>query len=152
MKIEFFVPGIPRPGGSKRAFPFKRKDGKLGVAVSDDNKKVKEWRSDVVNACQKVFEGPLWMGPLKFEVIFVMPYRHGDFGTGKNAGVLKESAPFYCTTKPDSLKLRRSTEDALKGILYVDDSQIVIGHDEKVYGLQPGARITVERMGEDGTN
>lgn len=147
MKIEFWVPGIPRPGGSKRAFPIRKKDGtfiKMGVA--DANPKVKEWRSDVINACQKVFSGPPLMGPLKFEVIFVLPYRMKDFKTGRNAWMLKDCAPKYCMTKPDGLKLRRSTEDALTGILYRDDAQIVDGHDKKIYGFKPGAMILVEGL------
>lgn len=149
MKVEFWVPGIPRPGGSKRAFPIRKKDGTfVKMGVTDANPHVKEWRSDIINACQKVFSGPPLMGPLRFEVTFVMPHRKQDFKTGKNAGVLKDSTPKYCTTRPDNLKLRRSTEDALTGILYGDDAQIVDGHDKKIYGLEPGAMILVEQLKE----
>ena len=43
MRLSFTVPGIPQSAGSKRAFPFKRKDGK--------GKTVLAWaRSDWIRA------------------------------------------------------------------------------------------------------
>ena len=45
--IQFTVPGIAQTAGSKRAFPFRRKDGRLGVAVSDDNRRSKDWKAAV---------------------------------------------------------------------------------------------------------
>ena len=44
--IRFYVIGIPRPGGSKRAFPYRGGDGKLHVRVSDmGGDKTKNWRN-----------------------------------------------------------------------------------------------------------
>ena len=47
MTVSFLVPGIPQPGGSKRAFAFRRANGKLGVRVTDDAKGNKPWRAVV---------------------------------------------------------------------------------------------------------
>jgi Holliday junction resolvase RusA-like endonuclease len=50
---------------------------------------------------------------------------------------------------PDTTKLVRSTEDALKGICWRDDSQVVYQVASKEYAARggiPGADIKIERM------
>ncbi len=139
--IAFWVPGIPRPGGSKRAFYNPR----LGRAmIVDACSKNKEWRAAVAWAAKEVFSGTPLRCPLRvsFKFEFTRPASH--FGTGKNSGYVRDSAPSYKTTKPDVTKLVRSTEDALTGILWVDDSQIVNQTAWKRYGDRNGCQIEVE--------
>jgi len=140
--IRFFVPGIPAPGGSKRAF-INRKTGR--PIVTDDCKRNKDWRTMVGWAGTEQFKAPL-AGPLRVEFHFVMPRPKDHFGKGKNAGKLKPSAPQYHTSRPDATKLIRSTEDALTGIAWRDDAQIAHQVGDKVYGDKPGAWIMVEAM------
>ena len=142
MIIDFFVPGIPKPGGSKT--PFRTKYGK--IVMVDACKKSPDWKMAVVNACQKVFDGVLFMGPLRVDFVFYMPRPKGHFKTGRNAGGLKGTAPLHPDVRPDRTKLLRCTEDALKGVLWKDDSQVVAGRVEKRYGDPPGARIVVTRL------
>lgn len=150
--IKLFVPGLPQSRGSKRAFPFKRKNGKLGVAVSDNNPKSRDWMavvSDAINqelirrivACKFPLSGPIGL-----RLTFVMPRPKAHYGTGKNAGVLKLTSPKYHTSKPDRGKLARAVEDALTLIAYVDDSQVCCGPIEKVYGDRPGVEIELTPM------
>ncbi len=157
MIIDFWVPGVPAPGGSKSAFPLhtgKYKTNKKGqaqeiirVIVSDaGGKRTKDWRTSVREACRSVFASVPLMCPVKMSVVFYMPYRKGDFGTGKKKGVLKANAPKFVVTKPDCLKLIRSTEDSLTNLLWVDDSQVVQIQAVKMYSLRPGAQIRVETM------
>jgi Holliday junction resolvase RusA-like endonuclease len=82
-------------------------------------------------------------GPLRVRFDFVFPRPKGHFGSGKNATVLKRNAPQYPVVKPDATKVIRSTEDALKGILWRDDSQIVTQAATKRYGTQAGCLIRV---------
>jgi Holliday junction resolvase RusA-like endonuclease len=157
MKIEFFVQGIPATAGSKKAFPIRtgrfKPNSKTGapqevirVVVTDSSgQKGKSWRESVRSACSEVFQGAPMTGPLNVSMCFFMPYRKGDYGTGRNAGQLKENAPKYVVTKPDGLKLARGTEDALTGVLWVDDSQVVGLIVKKLYSERPGALIKVER-------
>lgn len=137
-EIDFWVPGIPQPGGSKQGFY----NPKLGrVIISDANeKKVKPWRAAVSQVASESISTML-EGPLRMRMDFVFPRPKGHFGSGKNAGVLKRSAPAFPAVKPDATKLLRSTEDALKGILWKDDSQIVTQAATKRYGEQAGCRI-----------
>ena len=132
--IAFEIFGEPRPAGSKRAFPFRRKDGSLGVRVTHDNPHAQNWMAAVAQAARKTYHGPLLTGAVALEITFYRPRPAGHFGSGRNAGQLKPSAPRFPTTKPDNTKLRRAIEDAMSGVIYRDDSQIVDGNDQKRYG------------------
>jgi len=59
---------------------------------------------------------------MKLGFYFVRPKSH--FGTGKNAGRLKESAPMFHNKKPDLDNLVKFVVDSLNGIFYEDDRQI----------------------------
>lgn len=95
-------------------------------------------------ACEK-FIKPL-SGPIKLHIIFYLPRPQSHYRTGKNSEVLKENAPLWHEKRPDGLKLRRSVEDALTGIAWIDDSQIAVGTEEKRYGERIGAEIRIEAM------
>jgi Holliday junction resolvase RusA-like endonuclease len=52
------------------------------------------------------------------------------------------------TVKPDYDKLARSTTDAMTGILWVDDAQVVDAELHKIYGAPAHVQITVELLEE----
>lgn len=153
MKIQFTVIGHPEPAGSKRAFPFKRKDGRIGVAVSDANPRAKDWKNAVASVAagemaklQLPLDKPLLDGPLMVSFIFHVMRPQGHWGTGKKASVLKASAPARPTTRPDVLKLARGCEDSLSGVVWTDDSQIVAEYIEKRYSTPERVEIVVETL------
>lgn len=143
----FFVPGIPRPGGSKNAVPYNDKAGRARVRVFDACKKNKSWRETVAAYARKEFPGmkPL-TGTLEVTMVFCMPRPKSHYRMGEFASLVKSSAPFYHTKKPDVTKLCRSTEDALTGILWVDDAQIAKQVNIKIYDDEPGVTIEVKRL------
>lgn len=63
-EINFAVYGQQRPAGSKRAFPFKKADGRLGVRVTHDNTNTKNWMAAVAEAAHAAYSGPLLYGPV----------------------------------------------------------------------------------------
>lgn len=140
--VEFFAPGVPAPGGSKKAFLHKT-TGK--VIVLDDARRNKDWRAVVALAAQEAMAGrEPFSGPVELRVAFVLPRPKTHFHQGKRrAGHLRDDAPELHTIAPDTTKLLRSTEDALKGITWRDDSQVAMQSAMKVYGSRPGARIVV---------
>ncbi len=142
IETSFFVPGLPRPGGSKKGFvnPKTRR-----VVVMEDNEKSKDWRSIVAYSAHERHVSPM-NGPLELCITFFMPRPKGHFNS---KGSLKGSAPTYHTSKPDTTKLIRSTEDALKGICWNDDSQIATQFARKIYGSPIGAQITVRMLEND---
>lgn len=133
----FFVPGSPAPGGSKTAFVARRGDGSIVmrpgtnqpvVNMSDAGGKAnKEWRKAVAAYGRVAMAGRKpEPGPCKVEFIFFLARpKSTHFRSGKFSDQLREDAPVYHTKAPDALKYARSTEDALTGIVWNDDSQTV---------------------------
>lgn len=135
-RLEFFVAGKPQPGGSKRVFMNKATGAPI---VTDAAVKNKDWRLCVREDAMKAYtQAPTAMA-LQLEVTFYVLRPRGHYG----AKGLKPSAPKYPAIRPDCTKLLRSTEDALSGILWRDDAQIVLQIVRKVYGDRTGALIIV---------
>lgn len=97
------------------------------VNVIDDNEtKLKPWREAVAWAAGQAYTGePIDGVPLVVAFEFIKPRPKSHYGTGRNAEVLKDSAPSAPIVKPDALKLARAIEDALIGKVWLDDSLIV---------------------------
>jgi Holliday junction resolvase RusA-like endonuclease len=142
-RIEVWVPGIPAPGGSKRAFRHAT-TGK--IVVMDDAKGNKPWRDRVASfALEARGAGvPPFDVPLSVSFHFVFPRPRGHYGTGRNVGRLRSSAPRWPAGRPDTTKLIRAAEDACIGILWSDDALIVDQQASKTYGDEPGLVLTVE--------
>jgi Holliday junction resolvase RusA-like endonuclease len=120
--ITFFIPGLPAPGGSKRFVGHSKTTGRA-ILIDAAGQRNKDWKNNVAWNAQKAMEGrELEMGPLSVTMTFFMPRPKAHFRAN---GAVKESAPKYPTTKPDTLKLTRSTEDAMTGIVWHDDAQTV---------------------------
>jgi Holliday junction resolvase RusA-like endonuclease len=129
--IEFTVLGQPQPRGSKQAVlipkrggGFIEKNGRPIVATKDDNPRSRDWMNSVRCAARSAYQGDLIRGPVSVHVAFFLPRPKCHFGTGRNATSLKGSAPEHHAQKPDCDKLLRGTLDALKGVVWVDDSQV----------------------------
>jgi Holliday junction resolvase RusA-like endonuclease len=143
MTIELFVPGIPKPGGSKRAF-FTPKTRKAVVVDACD--KNRDWRAAVAATAHEAMKGKeLLRGPLDVGFHFYMPRPKGHY----NKHGVKESAPRWHSTRPDATKLVRSTEDALTGIVWLDDAQVAIQRATKSYSMTPGAGVVITEIKED---
>ena len=141
-RIRFTVPGRPRPAGSKRAFV----QGDRAIVV-DANPEARDWKALVADFASQEMNGrPLLSGPLRawFTFYFIRPKSH--YGTGRNADKLKSSAPSHPTGPPDALKLSRGTEDAMQGVVYRNDSQIVSECLYKEYGPSAQACIHLEEI------
>lgn len=143
MKYSFFVPGIPAPGGSKRFVGFGKKTGRA-ILVDSAGEKNKNWRSIVgvvaAKHCKEMLSGPL---SVRFDFKMPRPKAHYNI----RGAVLKPNAPIYHTIRPDALKLARSTEDALTGIAWHDDSQTSDLTITKGYtNSQAGCHVTIETL------
>ena len=143
----FFVPGIGRTAGSKSA--FKDKNGK--VQLTHAGKYSKDWMDSVKWFALKEYgkRQVLLTCPIALKLTFFRQRPQGHYGTGRNIGQLKASAPRYPTPKPDLTKLTRAVEDAITGIVWKDDSQVVKQETEKLYcGPEDkiGVCITIERV------
>jgi Holliday junction resolvase RusA-like endonuclease len=141
--VEFTVLGRPQPAGSKRAFP--RKGG--GVIVTDDNPRAKSWQQEIRTvALDAMGDATPFVDPVEVFFRFVLTRPLGHFGSGRNAGSVRASAPVYPIVKPDVTKLIRAVEDAMTGIVFRDDAQIVNQRAYKTYGDPERVEVVVWKI------
>lgn len=144
-RLVFYVPGTPQTAGSKSAIPGA--NGGRPLVVESGNRAAKRaWRGDLRDAATRAMEAQGWEmtdAALTVTFLFVRRRPQSHYGTGRNAGVLKDSAPRYPTTRPDLLKVARAVEDALTSVVWVDDAQIVEESLRKAYGDSEGVHIAV---------
>jgi len=144
--VSFTVAGIAQPKGSTRPFGFIPRDGNgqplrdqrgrevVRTFTTSDNKSLKGWETNVRSAAQQQCGCVFFDGPVRVAVVFFLPR--------------PKSAPRRVThhlTRPDVDKLARGCLDALKGILWPDDSKVVDLIARKAFATtQPHARILVD--------
>lgn len=156
--LSLTVFGEPAPQGSKTGRAIYKGKGEARqftgkVAVQESSKKVKPWRGSVAAIAKaetaRIAAESGWLpidGPIIADMVFTRPkpQRFAANDQRRLHGMV--------TTTPDLSKLARSTEDALTGIVWTDDSRIVAYRRlDKVYEAaedadalqQPGAIIRV---------
>lgn len=156
--VEFVVHGKPEPRGSKQPFviykdrikkvPVRRQDGSIVVNMTDDNPRSKAWMTEVRYAAQKAMDaagepGAIGGTALDVDCTFFVRRPEGHYGTGRNVRLVKDSAPARPCVIPDIDKLARGTLDALTGIVWRDDQQVIHLTLDKRYAVPRGA-------GDDG--
>lgn len=135
MPLTFTVVGIPQAQGSARA--FMPKGGRFPV-VTSSNPKLRGWRHLVADAAGRAVADAgvaVMDGPVRVVAEFYLP-------RPKSLG--KKPAPHV--KSPDLDKLQRSVGDAMSGVVFRDDSQIVGWKVSKFYaavGEAPHAVIVV---------
>ena len=137
MTITFVAYGYPAPQGSKRHLG-------RGILV-ESSLHVKPWRQDVKHAALACVPHD-WDTTRPMAISIVFRFKRPATHIGKKG--VKPSAPEHNTSgrNGDLSKLVRSTEDALTGVTYDDDRQIVTMNVSKRYcvGDEPqGALITI---------
>ena len=119
------VYGQAVPAGSKRH--FLTKTGKVNT-VDASGASLAAWKADIRHAALEAMTDEDFAGrtkPLDLQLRFFIRRPKGHYGTGRNADKLRAGAPCYPVTKPDATKLLRAVEDALTGVIWMDDCQIV---------------------------
>lgn len=132
--ITFSVVGHAQPQGSMKAFNV---PGKRYPVVTSDNPSLKDWRQLVAFAAQRHAAG----GPLRGGVVVLL-----TFSLQRPKSLPKRVRQHL--KKPDIDKLARAVLDALTGILFVDDSEVVRLMVTKQYAAPqqaPGVLISIAR-------
>lgn len=135
--IAFTVFGIASGMGSKRAFVPR---GWKRPIITDSNRNLKSWQSLVADAASRaIAEHPDWKiidGGVRLSLSFFLPRPKS----------LKARVTAH-TKAPDTSKLVRATEDALTGVVFVDDAQVIELLAIKRYAdpsASPHVRVRVE--------
>lgn len=148
--VSFCVFGPVEPAGSKTA--WRSRDGHR-AGVRDANPQVRLNRADLARCGAEAMtlarRPGLVDGPLRLDIVIYRRRPKGHYGTGKNAARIRPGAPPFPTTKPDVNKQGRQVEDALTGVVWRDDAQIVEEHLQKRYGVER-VEITVSHAAAEG--
>ena len=118
--IRFIIP--VKPVGKARPRFTRRANGK---GIRSYNAQVTE-EGEILLHCMAIWgDRPPITGAFMIsgEFVFARPKSH--FGTGRNSGKLKPSAPAHHTSKPDVDNILKIILDALQGVIFADDSQCV---------------------------
>ena len=102
--IHTFIVGTPAPQGSKRHVG--------GGRLIESSAKVKPWRETIAAHLAALDADPI-DGPVHLTARFDLQRPQGHWGTGRNAGQLRATAPMLPGTKPDLDKLLRALCDAI---------------------------------------
>ena len=123
--------------------------------LTSTSKNLKEWRNLVAYQANSYITENSLVGfysnadPVRVvaRFYFARPKSHL-----KASGELRPKAPRFKQTRPDIDKLARAVLDALTGVFFEDDSQVVFLQVEKEYaelGEGPGVEISIEGTGTD---
>ena len=131
--IEFHVPGVPIPQGSMKAIQSPHQA--FPRIVHDNASELKGWR-DVVRAYARLHvAGHPWDGPVRIWVDFIFARPKSHIG---KTGLLACALPI---PTPDVDKLVRAFLDALTGVAFVDDRQVIQVDAAKYYGKSDDAKF-----------
>lgn len=146
--ISFFVPGFPKPQPRQKQRIIFPKGGGRPFAANYDPGDAEVWKREVRLAAADHVQNPVWTCPIDLELTFFFPRPAGHYGTGKNAGVLKETAPLRCQLY-DSDNLAKAVMDALQTVgMYRNDKQCDLSGVHRVYAEpgHTGCQITLVDM------
>lgn len=138
--ISFTAYGIPAPKGSMKAYMPK---GARFPVVIHDNKHTRPWALNIKWAAKQAAVGdiiPYPSEPMSLFIAFYMP---------RPKSIPKRVQQH--TRKPDADKLLRAALDALTGIIWKDDAQVVRICAEKKYtvGDMPRAEFRIMSVDEE---
>ncbi len=139
-KVSFVVYSRAAPQGSKTYLGQGR--------MKESSERVKPFRADVRRAAESVVLPPDWpmAAPMRvgFRFHFARPKSHFK----RNGVALSKSAPEEATSHGlgDLEKLARSVNDALSGVLFNDDRQVVEMHLAKAYDSEDLVIICAEPL------
>jgi crossover junction endodeoxyribonuclease RusA len=123
---QFTVYGLPVPQGSKKVI--------RGNVIEMADARLRTWRQDVAGAAKEAMVGQeAFTEPVDLRLMFFLPRPQSHFGTGRNAEKLRPSAPQAPAVHPDLDKLCRAILDAMTGICFRDDKQVVGLQASKLY-------------------
>jgi Holliday junction resolvase RusA-like endonuclease len=146
-QIAFTVDGVAVPAGSKKS--FQHPSTYKILTLDSSGERGREWRHKVASEAAAAMgdDDPL-AGAVELAIEFVIPRPQNHVTTTGAESAAARRRP-YPTTRPDLTKLVRGVEDAITGICWRDDCQVVHTDAVKVYtkhGGRPRVHITITTL------
>lgn len=140
-EISFFVPSAPVAQPRQRHAVI---GGQVRNYTTKDHP-VHQFKRDIQTEAYNAYEGKPLDGPIRLELTFLLP-------RPKSIVWKKKLMPrLWARVKPDFDNLAKAVCDALNGILWADDSQVVDASVKKMYaagGEEPGVYVLVTELSE----
>lgn len=108
-----------------------------------DPPKVKQFKSLLRSLAVNQYSRPPMLGPLSVSLTFYRPVQSSISRSERERRLSNESKP---VVKPDTDNYIKSTLDALNGVLWHDDAQIVKLTGEKRYSDKPKITVSVKQV------
>jgi Holliday junction resolvase RusA-like endonuclease len=129
MKVEFFIPGVPRTRSAKKTTVR----GGKPFSYTPENSAEQEWFSVSRQVAHQNAPEKLLDGPLGQRLTFML-------GEKPKSWKKRDTKPFK---KPDLDNLEKLLNDALEKVIFVNDSRIVEKYVAKKFGHPPGVHVEV---------
>ena len=137
-KIEFTVYGEPVAQGRPRATTIN------GRVKMYDPKKSSEYKNYIRLVASQHAPKELLDGPLQLDVKIYKPTLKSF---SKKKKEMAEQGVLRPTTKPDVDNYVKAIKDALKNVIWKDDSQVVDLQVSKYYSEKPRIEVKIEQIG-----
>lgn len=165
--IKLIIPGEPKAQERHRSVIMPRKNAVVLEALNKTNGKTEKFyrKKDLfmhnydpswkVKKCISRMIGALapeipLTGPVRVDRFYYFAYLKSHYGTGKNAGKVKASAPVHKATEPDIDNFDKLLFDVLNGLFVKNDGQIALGAQGKFYSTVPRTEVFITPLGMEG--
>ena len=134
--LDCWIPGRPRPQGALKTFAV------AGKAYGRHTDSTLSHRAHVISTLAEDWDREPLTGAVAVDVVFTFARPKSHYGTGRNADVVKESAPEHHIQRVDGDKLARLLGDSLEmaGVV-ADDCQIVEWRIRKLWGRDDSTHL-----------
>jgi Holliday junction resolvase RusA-like endonuclease len=153
--LAFTVPGKPEQRGSKvpivlydkkTKLPRLNAHGKVMLFAKDDNPRSEAYMRLVKKLAfiamdgREMINAPVVLGA---DFYFERPATVHFYTTKARNGELRDDAPIYHAKSPDLAKLMRCIEDAMTGVVWVDDKLVYSYLDPTRHWGEPRAEVRI---------
>lgn len=136
--LRLWIPGTPQGKGRARSFI---RNGKIAHITPE---KTRTYEGNIKTlAIETMGELPPSSKPIRIDLVIVM--RPSD-SWPEWKKELAYSGRLSPTAKPDSDNVEKAVKDALNGIAWLDDAQVVQDTKQKIFGERPGVRVEVVEL------
>jgi Holliday junction resolvase RusA-like endonuclease len=133
--IQFIIPGTPQGKGRARSFVRGKHVGHYTP------EKTRTYEGMIrTQALAEMGMRPATTLPVKLDLIIGMPVPASWPSWKSTAALNGEIVP---TTKPDADNVAKAIKDALNGVCWYDDAQVVLLSVQKIYTQTPGVSVSV---------